>query len=409
MSSSIQAAFGAGTLYSIPTDTYPTPIKFGIMQDVTLDFSFETKQLYGAKQFALKLARGKAKATWKAKVAQLDANAINTLFLNGTLTDGSQDLTSMDEAHSLPGSPVGPAPTVTVTHAADFIGNILVDKSDVPLYPVTAGSESTDHYSFTDDGVFTFAAGNAGDALAFTYLYHKAVTNEDHTVPSTPFHVDATNAANFESNTSVKYAGSLNVLLCVESGDEAAGKYSFNSTTGEYTFAAADEGADILISYVYRATATDEAHTVPTPTSYTVQVTHHADFLEDLGVMTYGGIPLIRVAGGTEVEGTYSVDTGTGIYTFSSADAGNTYLFSYSYSSSTGSKITINNNYMGDTPYFEVVFTTVFEGNTYQLHMLKSAMDKWNFPTKLDDFTIPEASGEFFANDAGVIGYMSLS
>jgi len=96
MTSSVQAAFGSGTLVAIPTATYPTPRQFGILQDVTLDISYESKTLYGNRQFALKLARGKGKATWKAKAAQLQAAAINDLFLTGTLNATASELTAID-------------------------------------------------------------------------------------------------------------------------------------------------------------------------------------------------------------------------------------------------------------------------------------------------------------------------
>ena len=45
--------FGSGTLWGFPvggnTATNPTPMKFGTLQDVSLDISGDVKQLYGQK------------------------------------------------------------------------------------------------------------------------------------------------------------------------------------------------------------------------------------------------------------------------------------------------------------------------------------------------------------------------
>ena len=58
--------FGAGTLWGFPvggnTAANPTPMKFGTLQDVSLDISGDVKQLYGQKQFPEAVARGNARS-----------------------------------------------------------------------------------------------------------------------------------------------------------------------------------------------------------------------------------------------------------------------------------------------------------------------------------------------------------
>ena len=76
-----QFAFGGGALYAVRTDIpNATPTKFGALQDVQLDFSGDLKELYGQGQFALALARGKAKIEGKAKFAQINGAIFNNLF-----------------------------------------------------------------------------------------------------------------------------------------------------------------------------------------------------------------------------------------------------------------------------------------------------------------------------------------
>jgi len=50
-------------LYGIPNygnlATNPTPLQFGLLQEVQLEFKGDLKRLYGTQQFALSIARGK--------------------------------------------------------------------------------------------------------------------------------------------------------------------------------------------------------------------------------------------------------------------------------------------------------------------------------------------------------------
>jgi hypothetical protein len=412
MTSNIQAAFGSGSLFAIPSGANPTPVPFGIIQDTTFDFSYELKTLHGQLQWAVKSARGKGKATWKCKSAQLNGAVINQIFFNGSLAASSQDLTALAEVHTVPGVAGTPTPNVTVTYASTFLGNISVDYAAGGAYlvPVTAGSEATGFYSVTTAGVYTFGGTDVATAMHFTYLYEATETNEAHTVPAPagPYTVTVTQAATFVSNVTVKYAATLNPLICVASGSEAAGKYSFAPATGIYTFAAADASVDMLFTYTRTTTATAEAHTVPNPVSQTVTATYNATWANDLGVKyALTGIQLGCVAGGAEATGFYSV--AAGVYTFAAGDSAAVVALTYSYTAATGNKITITNNLMGDAPYFEMVFDIIFEGNNAQLHMVKAVANKWTFGSKLDDFTIPDWEGEFMCNDAGILGYISFT
>lgn len=77
--------------------------------------------------------------------------------------------------------------------------------------------------------------------------------NEPYAVPAaTPYTVTVTNSTSFSKDLGVTYAGG-NPLTLVESSP-AAGEYSVAS--GTYTFATADEGANILISYEYTQSTT---------------------------------------------------------------------------------------------------------------------------------------------------------
>lgn len=74
-------SFGAGTLSATPV--VGTPATFAVLQDVQLDLSFAEKMLYGAKQFAVDVARGQGKIGIKVKNAEIKAALFNDLFMGG--------------------------------------------------------------------------------------------------------------------------------------------------------------------------------------------------------------------------------------------------------------------------------------------------------------------------------------
>ncbi len=82
--------------------------------------------------------------------------------------------------------------------------------------------------------------------------------NEAAVVPATtPYTATVTNAANYVDDLGVFYATGTNAgdRFTQVTTPAAAGEYSVNLTTGIYTFAAADAGAALLISYVYNTSS----------------------------------------------------------------------------------------------------------------------------------------------------------
>ena len=166
--------FGSGTLWGYPVGgnlaTNPTPIKFGTLQDVSLEISGSLKELYGQNQYAEAVARGKCKIAGKAKFAQIVGKHVNDLFFGQTMTSG-QKLTSLDEAQSVPGS----APyTVTVTNSAQFVDDwgVRYSATGLPLVKVTSAPVQG-QYSVSA-GTYTFAAADAGAAVLISYRYTSA-------------------------------------------------------------------------------------------------------------------------------------------------------------------------------------------------------------------------------------------
>jgi hypothetical protein len=88
---------------------------------------------------------------------------------------------------------------------------------------------------------------------------------EVHSVPGTgPYTVTVTNATHFVADQGVVYAATGLPLIAVASGP-TTGQYSLNPSTGVYTFAAADTGLGVLISYTYTASTTGESLPITNP------------------------------------------------------------------------------------------------------------------------------------------------
>lgn len=191
------------------------------------------------------------------------------------------------------------------------------------------------------------------------------------------------------------------------------GSLDFTAKTGEINGA-------VLGALVFGHTATtgqrgsvfDEAHSVPAVSTYTVTIAPPSSgtFVEDLGVVyASSGIALVRAATATAA-GTYSVNESTGVYTFHSGDASAALLFSYDYTTSTGSgqTFTLTNDLMGQSPFFSVRLQQSYQGKNFNLYLPQCTSSNLSLPFKNEDFSISDFKFEAMANAAGIVGIASL-
>lgn len=247
--------FGAGKLIAVPTNladgsaiTNPTPVILASMQDVSVDYSVETKTLHGSKRYPIAAGQGKGKIELKAKLAEFDAGVLGSLFLGKASAAGIK----------------------------------------------------------------------------------AAVFDSAGTIPATPFQL-----------------------------------------------------------------------TIDPPGSGT--------YVTDLGVVNADtGVQLTRVAS-APATGEYSVNTGTGVYTFASADEGDDVLISYEYSATTGGKVwTMSNEVMGYTPSFTALLQNSYDGKTLVCKLNRCVSGKLGLPFKNDDFAVNDFEAEAFADAAGNLGYLCM-
>ena len=172
-------AFGSGVLLGQRTDiANSTPVNFGLVQEVHLDLQFTAKELYGQYQFPVAIARGKGKATGKAKMAQISGLAFNNLFFGASMTTG-QFATAFGEAGTVPASS---AYTVTVTNSGAWQDDygVVFAATGLPLTKVASGP-AAGQYSVAA-GVYTFTSGDASKAVLISYTYTVTGTGQQFTL-----------------------------------------------------------------------------------------------------------------------------------------------------------------------------------------------------------------------------------
>jgi len=167
-----QYVFGTGQLFATPVGG-GAPLRFGALQDVSVDFNGDIKQLFGQYQYALDTARGKTKIEWKASTGNIDVEAFNQLFFGETVDAGDQLIQVINEAASVPATPF----QVTVAQGANFVMDLGVYNATTgaPLQQVAAGP-TTGQYSVSAAGVYTFAAADTLLPMLFNYLWEDAAS-----------------------------------------------------------------------------------------------------------------------------------------------------------------------------------------------------------------------------------------
>lgn len=160
---SLQVEFGTGTLFGIPASG--TPVPFGITQDISVDISFTTKELYGQNQFPVAIGRGEAKIACKAKTAQFSALAFNGLFSNTTPVLGGT-VVALSESHVSATSV-----TITPPGSGTYVEDLgVVNSATGQFLQKVASGPTTGQYSST--GVtYTFASADTGNINLISYEY----------------------------------------------------------------------------------------------------------------------------------------------------------------------------------------------------------------------------------------------
>lgn len=337
-------SFGIGQLvWAMPDGTL---ITFGTLQNITNDISFEVKELYGRNQFPDDVARGKGKIALKASAGEIRAGAFNAV-LSGTLTTGMLKVLDPPGTGVIPGSSTIGSAVVTAAIPSSSAYTLAV------ALPTGASSVTVDNGCYLEVG---------GVKIGMT---------------------------------SVASAGLL-----------ASGKYLFSAgVSAVYTFHSSNAGGIVDYGFTYALSSASAA-------AATIQSTLPSGgvaITADLGVFNVTNslvaVPMVPVSSaGAVAQGKYYLNKTTGLYTFSTADAGQSVQWLFQYSLTTGNTVTVTNQPMGLSPTFSVYcFTGQPGGNVGQLAQKynKCTSTKIGMNAKNDDYLIPDFEFSAFSDAAG--------
>ena len=152
----MQYHFGSGQVWGrkVVTTGVPTPVRFGALQDISVDISYSTKQLYGQKIFPLEQGRGTGKITCKARLGQFNAQAFNDIIFGESTDPVTGRIVTIDrEAQTIT------ANNATVTNNATFLRDLgviyaanggILNRANAPVGDQYTVNESTGVYSFNN-------------------------------------------------------------------------------------------------------------------------------------------------------------------------------------------------------------------------------------------------------------------
>lgn len=175
-----QYGFGVGSLFGVRTDiSNPTPVRFGTVQDVTVDMSFTVKELMGQYQAPVAVARGGMKITGKVKAAKLNARAFNDIFWGQTLAVG-EIKTVLDEGGA-GGTAIPTTPfQLTAVNGATFLDDLgVINAGTGAQMQRVASAPAAGQYAVNmTTGVYTFASADNVSAIKvqLSYTYTETAT-----------------------------------------------------------------------------------------------------------------------------------------------------------------------------------------------------------------------------------------
>jgi len=248
--------FGTGIMYATAIQNSAgvavanaTPVQFGSLQDISGDFSFEEKTLYGSRQHPIAIGRGKAKFAFKAKTASFTGGILSNLIFGSTPTTGIKSAVE-NFAASVPATTTY---TITVTPPASgtYLNDlgVLLSNTSYPLTKVAA-TPAAGQYSVSALGVYTFNVAQASASVAISYEYSAVSTGTDSIITITNDLMGQ--APMFQANLTTAYQGKI---LTLKLNQCLASQFSLpmkndDFTVPEFDFTAMSDASG-TVGYIY--------------------------------------------------------------------------------------------------------------------------------------------------------------
>ena len=170
--------FGVGVLIAVTrTDSLgnvlavPIPYRLGILHEVSTDFSFSVKTLYGNAQLPVDLGRSQAKLAFSAKMADINVAALAALHFGIVPTVGIK-LPLLDYPAPIPATPFQITPVIP--GSGTFVADLGVQDTSGNNFTRVTSVPATSQYSVSGAGIYTFAAADTGKAMLISLEYSAA-------------------------------------------------------------------------------------------------------------------------------------------------------------------------------------------------------------------------------------------
>lgn len=234
--------FGSGVLTAIPNAgnlaANPTPMAFGLLQEIQIEIKGDTKELYDNLQIPAAIARGKIKVTGKGKMASLDPMFFSQLYF-GLPTAQGVNRPVYNEFHAA---------------AASVAPNNVGAITDLGVI-VTAGTGFSVGTQLTNSGVaapatgqykFTPWAGTQGAGWLPDHVYALNATIEDINGHTQKVTTAGTSGPALPTNFSTS-AGTM------VDGTATWTDQGLTGTSAAYVFNAADiaAGLSVALNYIW--------------------------------------------------------------------------------------------------------------------------------------------------------------
>ena len=249
----MQYGFGSGVLTALRNDIAgQTPVRFGVLQDVSVDFSADTKELYGQTQYPVDVARGKVKIAGKAKFAQINTKLFNSLYFGQSTSTGSV-LFAYNETATIPNA------TTAVTSALTSAGSAVLTFASAP-----PGAVNGVNVSGTNIPANTYVLSGGG-TTSITLSANVTVGGvaSGATITFGPS-VAPANVATFFADLGPLYAATAFPFTLATVGAPAVGQYFVNAA-GYYCFNTTDALSAIYLNYEYTSSTLGTTLIMPNP------------------------------------------------------------------------------------------------------------------------------------------------
>lgn len=173
-----QYSFGTGTIAAVSTSvSNPTPVQFGVCQNISIDFKRSIKELVGQYQVPVALGAGELKISGKISWARISIQAYNSLFFGQTVATGMvQQTPAPGISGTVPATPYQLTPTVPNSGTWSEDTGVFYSATGTQFVRV-ASSPTIGQYSVSA-GVYTFAAADTAATVLFFFNYTMATGNK---------------------------------------------------------------------------------------------------------------------------------------------------------------------------------------------------------------------------------------